>query len=521
MRLLHHVMELVAGSDHTSVLVIGLLLPLLFLTIRSIYRVFFHPLSHIPGPPLPKITSAWLNFHTYLGDETTAIHLLHQKYGPIVRIGPRDVDISDGAALNAIYADKGGFRKAEYYRNFDMDGHITIFSATDPAYRAPRAKSILPLFSTANLRGGGDAINKCVKNLVARIKEESNARGPVNIINLTRSFAIDTVTTYLLHQNYGGLQEPSLSAAGMVDTFVAGNRFFYLPAWLFSRLLTYTAIVLPDREADESLDKVDKYVNDVVSRTSAGEGTSVLDGNYPSRMIELAHVSSSEAAAQSKDLIFAGGDSTGMNLTTIMLNLSRSPTILATLKAELTSSSNASIVDPIELQSLPYLRGTVREGLRTSMANPTRLGRVVPREGWTFTPSGTSRHANSKSQPQSSLPTFLPGNTIVSCSPYELHLDPRVFPSPDNFSPERWSVENETEEMRRNFIPFGLGSRQCIARNLATVELFAATAEIARSGVLEGSRPADENLVNGDQRIPILEWFNSKVVGGRVDLRWD
>jgi cytochrome P450 len=82
-------------------------------------------------------------------------------------------------------------------------------------------------------------------------------------------------------------------------------------------------------------------------------------------------------------------------------------------------------------------------------------------------------------------------------------------------------VENETEEMRRDFIPFGSGSRQCIARNLATVELFAATAEIVRSGVLEGSRPADEKLANGNQRIPILEWFNSKVVGGHVDLRWN
>ena len=499
-------------EDHIYIPLFGL--PLLFLILRSVYRVFFHPLSHVPGPLLPKLTSAWLNYHAYSGDEATAVHRLHQKYGPVVRTGPRDVDIADGAALIPIYSEKGGFRKPPYYRNFDIDGHISLFSATDPAHRAPRAKAILPLFSTANLRTGSVQIYKCVDQLIERIREESKTGEPVNILNLTRSFAIDAVSTYLFRYSYGGLDEKSLSAAGMVETFVAGNRFFYLPSWLFDRLLTWIPILMPDRKIDESLDKVDKFVKSVVVK-SQDEKSMDMHGNYPSRMLEFAGVTDSEAAAQSKDLIFAGGDSTAMNLTTIMFHLSRSPQQLSKLKTELTSEANATLKDPIELQSLPYLRGVVREGLRLSMANPARLGRVVPAEGWWFIPLGTSQHARA-----SDSKTYLTAGTTVSCTPYELHFNPRVFLSPFQFDPERWSEENENEEMRRDFIPFGLGSRQCIARNLATLELFATTAEMVRAGTLEHSRPSDPELADSG-RIPILQWFNSKVIGGKIELTWE
>ena len=510
MALLQEFIELV--TEHFYLFLVGT--PVLLLFIRSVYRIWFHPLSHVPGPILPKITSYWLNYHAYIGDEATAVQKLHQRYGPVVRTGPRDVDIADGGALNGIYVEKGGFLKATFYRNFDIDGHQSLFSATDPTYRAPRAKAVLPLFSTANLRVGSDRIYKCVETLVAKVQASKTGK-PIDILNLTRSFATDAVTTYLFQYNYGGLEEESLSAAGMVDTFVAGNRFFYLPSWIFSRLEAWLPIFLPDSEAEESLAKVDKYVKDVVSKTQSDKGAQ-LKGNYPSRMLAHTNMTSHEAAAQCKDLMFAGTDSTGMNLAAIMFHLSRSPSILAKVKEELTSEAHATIKDPIELQSLPYLRGVVREGLRMSMANPTRLGRVVAPEGWTFIPSGTSQHSKSTDGN-----IYLQAGTIVSCTPLELHFNPRVFPSPFKFDPERWSEKNETEEMRRDFIPFGLGSRQCIARNLATAELFMATAELVRSGSLEGSRPSNKEMSEGDGRIPILEWFNSKVIGGSIELTWD
>jgi hypothetical protein len=59
--------------------------PFVILLLRTVYRIFFHPLSHVPGPFLPKITSLWLHYHAYIGDDASAIRRLHAIYGPYAR----------------------------------------------------------------------------------------------------------------------------------------------------------------------------------------------------------------------------------------------------------------------------------------------------------------------------------------------------------------------------------------------------------------------------------------------------
>lgn len=94
-----------------------------------------------------------------------------------------------------------------------------------------------------------------------------------------------------------------------------------------------------------------------------------------------------------------------------------------------------------------------------------------------------------------------------------------MFKDPLVFNPERW-LENEStdksamELMNRDFIPFGLGSRQCIARNLAMMELTLAGKAIVEDGVLEGAQAV------GD-KVEIMEWFNSRVKGEEILLRWE
>jgi hypothetical protein len=129
-----------------------ILVPLILLLLRSLYRIYFHPLSHIAGPFPPKMTSLWLYYHAYIGDEASTIHKLHQQYGPFVRVSPNEVDISDADAIPAIYVLKSGFPKAPCYANFDIDGHKTIFSTTDAEYRSLRAKAVVPMFPTKALR---------------------------------------------------------------------------------------------------------------------------------------------------------------------------------------------------------------------------------------------------------------------------------------------------------------------------------------------------------------------------------
>lgn len=225
---------------------------------------------------------------------------------------------------------------------------------------------------------------------------------------------------------------------------------------------------------------MDNFVSAVVSKASEGSGS------YPSRLLDSG-ISKSETMVQCKDLVFAGTDSSGMNTATICWLLASHPDEYARVRDEVI---NADIgVDP---QGLPYLRGVVREGLRLSLANPTRLPRVVPPQGWSF----AGQH--------------IPAGTNVGVSAFEMHRS-SSFKDPEKFIPERWL--DPTPEMSRDWIPFGMGTRSCIAKNLATVELFAATKKVVELDLLKGAETVT-------QQIEILEWFNSKVKGGKIELVW-
>jgi cytochrome P450 len=461
---------------------------LALLVIRSIYRIWFSPLSHVPGPTLAKTTSLWLHYHAYIGDEASVIHALHQRLGPYVRVSPNEVDISDADAIQSIYVSRGGFPKAPCYANFDIDGHKTIFSTTDHEHRAPRAKAVVPLFSTKALRENEKAIWGCVDRMVDRLKQESKSKRPVNVLNLTRSLAVDAVSTHLFQENYDGVSEqgPTLSVSAFVDAFVAVGRFFYLPNRVFVWLEWAIAKLQADRETDDSMTIVDKFVSNLVAHTTP------KSLNYPGRLLAIG-LSDSEVKSQCKDLVFAGTDSTGMNLAIIMRNLSMNPGMYELLRKEV--NENAALGNKaLDAQALPYLNAVVKEGLRISMANPTRLPHVVPTEGWTF------------------KGTLFPAGSIVGCSAYELHFQPDLFPEPARFRPERWL--NSSDEMSKYWFAFGAGSRACIARNLATLELQFATERLARSNVLAGARAVQSE-------VEIYEWFNSKVKGERIELIWE
>lgn len=146
-----------------------------------------------------------------------------------------------------------------------------------------------------------------------------------------------------------------------------------------------------------------------------------------------------------------------------------------------------------EIQSLPYLTAVIKEGLRISMANPSRLPHVVPAGGWDF------------------KGVHFPAGTLVGCSAYELHFNSTIFPSPRSFRPERWI--DATPEVQKSFFAFGAGSRSCIAKNLAMTELYMATERLVLSDALKGARV-------GQQEVQIYEWFNSSVKGERIELVW-
>lgn len=310
------------GILDSHVVVTYILIPTLLVVTTAVYRLYLHPLAHIPGPIPARLTSLWLYYHSYIGDEATVLHAAHLKYGSLLRIAPNQVDISDADAIAPIYVTKGGFLKAPCYGNFDIDGHKTIFSTFDVDYRTPRAKAVVPMFSAKALRDNEVALYGCVDRFVDRMEEEAKTGRPVNVLNIARSLAVDAVSTHLFQENYNGTSEKGkkLSVSAFVDAFVAVGRFFYLPGFVFTWLEWVIETVAPSAHTNQSMEVVDQFVSQLVDNTADAKVTD----NFPGRLLGIG-LSRSEVKAQCKDLIFAGTDSTGMNLATLCRQLSLHP----------------------------------------------------------------------------------------------------------------------------------------------------------------------------------------------------
>jgi cytochrome P450 len=65
-------------------------------------------------------------------------------------------------------------------------------------------------------------------------------------------------------------------------------------------------------------------------------------------------------------------------------------------------------------------------------------------------------------------------------SPWLLHHDPRWWPEPEAYRPERWSPEESAGRRRDVFLPFGAGPRRCLGEPFAWMEAVLLLSTIAR-----------------------------------------
>lgn len=106
-----------------SMLVLGSIILCLFAIYKYlIYPAYISPLAKIPTPHFTcSFSRIWILYSRYQCRENRTILAAHEKFGPVLRLGPNEISVCgiDGG-LRTVYG--GGFEKADWYNVFGHYG---------------------------------------------------------------------------------------------------------------------------------------------------------------------------------------------------------------------------------------------------------------------------------------------------------------------------------------------------------------------------------------------------------------
>ncbi|KAK5788606.1 hypothetical protein VI817_009564 [Penicillium citrinum] len=408
--------------------------------------------TKVPGPWYTNITSFVLKYYEFQGKRRVWIHSLHERYGPVVRLAPNEVAFANLEGMKEIYQSGGsGYDKTEFYDLFKQYGRRWVRKSSESLFpmfallnrneHSQRRKIFAERYAMTNILTS--TILQGIQQNAAKVVEKCSASAGTYLDTYTvlHCYALDCASHALFNPS-GTRSLDGKDDYKLMEDLSYDNR-------LQSRLVQHHWPVLASiRSCLTPKPMMSLSHSFVLNRvTSSKTEESALLHKLRSKSNDIEEI---QMAAECMDHLAAGIDTTGDALCFLMheLSLPRSLSIQSRLHQEIKDHPNAKLDD------LPYMDAVIKEGLRLFPPIPMSLPRYVPKEGRTI--SGYQ----------------LPGNSIVSCQAYSMHLmDTSVFSQPADFLPERWLEKEGEAERNRLFFAFAAGGRGCIGKNLALVEM--------------------------------------------------
>ncbi|KAF8955653.1 high nitrogen upregulated cytochrome P450 monooxygenase 2 [Flammula alnicola] len=440
----------------------------------TLYRISpFHPLARYPGPVLCKVSKLWTAFASYQGELQEYHQQLHEKYGPIVRVGPNELSVTNKEFIPLVLG-SSGLPKGPLWEGRiitppnDKTKNYILTRPPDLQGHARLRKSWNKAFGTGPLNDYADLLISKASQLnehfmgLCTSSPENDAH--IDFAKWMSFFSLDFMGDMAFGGGFDFMGDGDKDGLwrGLESALVAGSITQHVP-WL-SRILLAISFT------EDSSKNFRLFALKQAKLRSVKE---VQKKDLFYHLVSLFRTYPFLSVSESVLTILAGSDTTATVLRNIMYYLLAYPDYFQAVRKEIDKTFSFEEQGSIELAKLPsmkLLNAIINETLRMLPALSTSIQRAPPKD------SGGKRLGN----------IFIPEGTGITIPPYCLHRDPRYFsPRADEFWPDRWLMGKKTDDKDfildlAAFIPFSYGPANCVGKSLAMLELRYITAMLLR-----------------------------------------
>ncbi|XP_037945099.1 cytochrome P450 6g1-like [Teleopsis dalmanni] len=351
----------------------------------------------------------------------------------------------------------------------DPLGANNLFFVRNPEWKETRTK-LSPVFTSGKIKQMYPLmldIAKELENHLASYKKTNNSF-VTEVKEICALFTTDLIASIAFGLRANSLKNPNAEFreyGRKMLKFELIRAFHFLIIFYMPKLVKFFRVKLFSQEFSNFLRKTINYV--ISERESSETIRNDLIDIFVSLRKEAPDVKSLYRAnnneylvAQAAVFLTAGFETSSSTMAFTLYELSKKPELQKRLRTEICEALIAENgkISYENIQSLKYLGMVVDEILR--------MYPVVPFLDREF--SKTKDESDFTLQPHHSF--ALPNGMPVYIPVYAIQHDPKYWPNPDVFDPERFSSENKKSHIPMTYLPFGNGPHNCIGSRLGLLQ---------------------------------------------------
>ncbi|XP_055589841.1 probable cytochrome P450 9f2 [Uranotaenia lowii] len=365
----------------------------------------------------------------------------------------------------------------------------TLFSMSDQKWRNMRA-TLSPAFTGSKMRQMFELVVKCAENSVGFYRGEIGQQSgkQYEMKDVFARFATDVIATCAFGIQVDSSRERDNEFYRTGRDMMSFGRFSVLVRIFFCRVMPSVASALGidiiDRKHNRYFSKLIKEAvkaretrgivrPDMINllmqarkgllnhagETEQREGFAVVEESEVGKGQATKTMTEPEMIAQCLIFFLAGFDTVSTCLTFLAYELTLNPEIQRKLYEEIVETHETlggkSLTYDV-LQKMKYMDMVVSESLRLWTPIPA-VDRLCVKEYTLDDGQG--------------LKFTIEKGTGVWIPLQAIHRDPKYYPNPEKFIPERFSEENRPNINLSTYMPFGVGPRACIGIRFALMEV--------------------------------------------------